>query len=172
MASSVDDVNHSSPSCLRGNSSISHDHTMVFAREPYGSLFRNHPQIATLHATSNMRERRSGSITTSHLRNGVPYFGFAPLSLSGFFDLTGREFHSWLWNESSVLNRSLSFNTCSTRKLNIAEQFRNHPKYYRTVRGWTSFDGLLFLFRLSRDVDKISRRDLLPSLLIRLSLSF
>jgi hypothetical protein len=28
---------------------------------------------------------------------------YVPLSLYGFFDLTGHKFCNWLWNESSVL---------------------------------------------------------------------
>ena len=35
-----------------------------------GSLLRIPLQITTLHAVSNMRERRSGSVTVTPLRNG------------------------------------------------------------------------------------------------------
>ncbi len=35
-----------------------------------GSLLRIHPQITTSHAISNTRERRSGSVTATSLRNG------------------------------------------------------------------------------------------------------
>jgi hypothetical protein len=89
---------------------------------------------------------------------------YALLTLDGTCDLTESPFRSWIWKERVMVSRSFTRRTENLRLPSSSAIIQKISALYEA--GSASMAYFYFDFR---DIDKRSRRNLLPSLLVQLS---